>query len=205
MANYNLFKASIEQAEGGYQNFVRDAGNKNSLGERVGTNHGISARFYEQIIGEPPTIEDMLAITKAEAHILFKNEFWDKVNADKIKDQAVAETIVDHAINAGTGSAGKVVQRTLNKHFGTRLRVDGGIGNKTLAAINSVPPKKLFEKISIGRLEDYKTKPTYKEFGHSWRTRVLDLANKFGVEIKKKECNNRSKCIKCRNCRLSNL
>lgn len=186
MANYNLFKHSIEQAEGGYQNFVEDKGNYNSLGERVGTNKGISARFYEQIIGFPPSVEDMKAITKEEAHILFKNEFWDKVKADNIHNQAIAETIVDHAINAGVGAAGKIVQETLNTHFGKSLVVDRSIGPVTVQAINSVDPGKLFEKISIARLEDYKRKPTYNRFGHAWRTRVYDLARKFGVEIKKK-------------------
>lgn len=186
MANYNLFKKSIEQAEGGYQNFVEDKGNYNSLGERVGTNRGISARFFEDIMGFPPSIEDMKAISKEEAHILFKNEFWDKVKADSINNQAVAETIVDHAINAGVGAAGKIVQETLNKYFNKTLVVDRSIGSVTVQAINSVDSKKLFEKISIARLEDYKTKPTYKRFGHAWRTRVYDLAIKFGVEIKKK-------------------
>ncbi|WP_299673249.1 glycosyl hydrolase 108 family protein [uncultured Tenacibaculum sp.] len=189
MASYELFKNSIEQAEGGYQNFKKDEGNKNSKGERVGTNHGISARFYEQIIGKPPTVEDMLAITKFEAHILFKNEFWDKSKADQINSQAVAETIVDHAINAGNGAAGEVVQTTLNKYFNKNLIVDKSIGNKTVQAINSVNSNQLFEKLSIARLEDYKTKPTYSTFGHAWRTRVYDLAKKFGVEIKKKRPN----------------
>ncbi|WP_435263842.1 glycoside hydrolase family 108 protein [Tenacibaculum sp. nBUS_03] len=186
MASYDKFKDSIEQAEGGYQNFVEDNGNFNSRRERVGTNHGISARFYEQVIGFPPSVEDMQAITKNEAHVLFKNEFWDKVKADEIQSQPVAETIVDHAINAGTGAAGKIVQETLNKHFGKRLRVDRSIGIKTVRAINSVEPVLLFEKISIARLEDYEKKSTYKRFGHAWRTRVYDLAKKFGVEIKKK-------------------
>lgn len=186
MASYDLFKSSIEQAEGGYQNLKKDAGNYNSKGERVGTNHGISARFYENVIGFPPSVEDMKAITKAEAHILFKNEFWDKVKADYINDQAVAETIVDHAINAGVGAAGEVVQTTLNKQFGKSLAIDRSIGSKTVQAINSVPPKPLFEELSIARLNDYKTKPTYNAFGHAWRQRVYDLAHKFGVEIKKK-------------------
>ncbi len=189
MANYELFKDSIEQAEGGYQNFKEDQGNYNSLGQRVGTNRGISARFYEEVIGFPPTKEDMLAITKEEAHILFKNEFWDKMKATEIKDQGVAETLVDHAINAGVGSAAKIAQKTLNKHFNKSLSVDGGVGFNTLTAINSVNQKKLFQKISEARIADYKTKPTYYKFGNSWLKRVDDLAIKFSIEVKKKRMN----------------
>ncbi|MFL0091439.1 glycoside hydrolase family 108 protein [Tenacibaculum maritimum] len=186
MANYELFKNSIEQAEGGYQNIVEDKGNYNSKKERVGTNRGISARFYEGVIGFPPSVDDMKAITREEAHILFKNEFWDKAKADNINNQAVAETIVDHAINAGVGAAGKIVQETLNKYFGKNLKVDRSIGNITVTAINSIDPSKLFEKLSVARLEDYETKPTYYKFGHVWKNRVYELAKKFGIEIKKK-------------------
>lgn len=100
MASYELFKSSLERAEGGYQNLINDKGNYNSKGERVGTNHGISAKFYEKIIGRPPSIDDMKAITKFNAHLLFENEFWGKVRANDIQSQAVAEMIADHAINA---------------------------------------------------------------------------------------------------------
>ena len=53
-------------------------------------------------------------------------------------------------------------------------------------SINSIEPSKLFEKLSVARLKDYETKPTYYKFGHVWSNRVYELANKFGVEIKKK-------------------
>ncbi len=186
MASYQLFKDSIEQAEGGYQNFVEDKGNYNSLGDRVGTNYGVSARFYEDVMGFPPSMEDIKNITKTEAHILFKNEFWDKVKADEILDQGVAEMIADHAINAGTGSAAKITQQTLNNYFGKQLTIDGSIGSLTLQAINAVDPNLLFDKLASTRLENYKTKSDYEKFGHAWRNRVNDLILKFGVEVKKK-------------------
>lgn len=186
MASYELFKDSIEQAEGGYQNFVADKGNYNSLGDRVGTNYGVSARFYEDVIGFPPSMEDIKNITKQQAHILFKNEFWDKVKGDEIQSQAVAEMIADHAINAGTGSAAQITQETLNNYFGKQLTIDGSIGNMTLQAINSVNPSDLFDKIATSRLENYKTKSEYEKFGHAWRTRVHDLIQKFETTLKKK-------------------
>jgi len=61
--DFSLFMPSLKKAEGGYQNDKADNGNKNSLGQIVGTNRGISARTYEGIIGRPPTVEDMKAIT----------------------------------------------------------------------------------------------------------------------------------------------
>ncbi|CAL2104629.1 glycoside hydrolase family 108 protein [Tenacibaculum sp. 190130A14a] len=187
MANYNVFKPSIELAEGGYQNLKNDKGNYNSNGERVGTNHGVSAKFYERVIGFPPSVEDMKNITKAESHLLFKNEFWDKMRADEIHNQGIAEVIVDHAINANPRVTGKIVQRTLNKHFGKSLAVDGVVGNQTLAAINTVNPTLFFEKIADARIAYYKSLSDYQYFGRSWTKRVVDLAQKFGVQLKKKQ------------------
>ncbi len=186
MASYALFKPSLESAEGGYQNLKNDKGNYNSKGERVGTNFGISARFYERVIGRPPSIEDMKAITQFDAHILFKNEFWDKVKADEIQSQAVAEMIADHAINANPRVTAKIVQHTLNKYFGKQLVVDGVIGSKTLAEINAVDREKLFLRIGQERLAYYQNLDDYKYFAKSWESRVFALGRKFGVLIKKK-------------------
>ncbi len=186
MASYELFKHSLERAEGGYQNLVSDKGNYNSKRERVGTNYGVSARFYERVIGRPPTVEDMKAITQFDAHILFKNEFWDTIKADEIQSQGVAEMIADHAINANPRVTTKIVQRTLNKYFGKQLVVDGVIGVKTIEAINSVDSQKLFAKIGQGRLQYYKSLKDYKHFANSWNSRVFALGRKFGIIIKKK-------------------
>ncbi len=186
MASYELFKSSIEAAEGGFQKLKNDKGNYNSKGELVGTNYGVSAKFYERVIGRPPTIQDMKGITKHESHTLFKNEFWDKVRADEIQSQGVAEIIADHAINANPRVTAKIVQSTLNRHFGKNLAVDGVIGNQTLQAINSVDEDKLFQKIAEERLAYYKSLSDYKHFAKSWTSRVYKLAQKFGVEIKKK-------------------
>ncbi len=186
MASYELFKSSLERAEGGYQNLKNDKGNYNSKKELVGTNHGVSARFYERVIGRPPSIADMKAITKVEAHILFKNEFWDKVRASELKSQGVAEMIADHAINANPRVIAGIVQRVLNTQFNKRLKVDYVIGIKTLTALNSVDQNKLFTKIAQERLAYYERLKDYKYFAKSWNRRVFELAKKFGVEIKKK-------------------
>ena len=187
MANYYLFTQTIKAFEGGFQKIESDPGNYNSEGVLVGTNHGISARYYETKIGRSPKEEDMRAISKEQAKAFFKVDFWDKVNADLIQSQAVAENIVDHAINAGPGAIGEIVQKVLNKYFGKSLIVDRAIGLKTIAAINSVPSEKLFQKISQYRLIDYKSKnnPSWIKI---WVKRVNDLAKKFDISIEKKKC-----------------
>lgn len=171
MANFSLFIPLLQKVEGGYQNLLGDGGNYNSLGQRVGTNFGISARFYEGIIKRPPTVADMKAITKIYAEQLYKKYFWDQVHADILINQSVANIITDHAVNGGESSIGKIVQTILNKNYNKGLKVDGDIGVKTAQAINSIPnQQELFDLIKQGRQEAYVK--LGGEFLAGWLTRL---------------------------------
>lgn len=178
MANFNLFLPKIQTIEGGYQNLSNDYGNKNSLGQFVGTNHGISARFYEGIIGRPPTIADMKAITKVKAAYLFKKYFWDDVHGDNLKNQSVADIIADHAINSGESPIGTIVQRILVNDFRKNITIDGDIGPKTAIAINSVNQQQLFDKIKKARAS------YYYALGGSFLNGWLDRLTHFVYEKK---------------------
>jgi lysozyme family protein len=186
MADFNLYKETALKFEGGYQKLSSDPGNYNSKGELVGTNLGISAKAYESWINRPPTEQDMRAITKEIATKIFKAWYWDAVRASEIHSQAVAENIVDHAINAGPGRIGKIVQEILNKYFNRNLVVDGAIGYQTVVAINEVNPTKLFKRISQFRL-DYYEAINNNEWIDIWRNRVVSLAKKFSISIEKKK------------------
>jgi len=155
MANFQLFIPLLLKVEGGYQNDTNDNGNLNSLGQRVGTNHGISARFYESILKRPPTVADMKAINKQYAIQLYKQYFWDSIKGDLIENQSIANLICDHAINGGESSIGKIVQQVLNTNFGKNLVIDGDIGVKTAQAINSVNQQQFFDKIKQARESFY--------------------------------------------------
>src|SRR5699024_8938029 len=135
MANFELFVPKIQNIEGGYQKLIKDKGNYNSLGQLVGTQYGVSARFYEGIIKKPPTVADMKAITKTLAKQLFKIYFWDDVHGDQLKNQSIAEIITDHAINGGESPIGTIVQKVLVYDFGKSISIDGDIGPKTALAI----------------------------------------------------------------------
>lgn len=153
MANFNLFIPLLTAVEGGYQDNPNDQGNYNSNGQNVGTQYGISARFYEQIKGFPPSVQDIKSITKSEAIALYKAHFWLKLQADKIVDQYIANTIVDHHVNTGKGV--KLAQATLNYYFNYDLATDNIIGNNTLTALNSVHPQSFVQKYNDERKKYY--------------------------------------------------
>lgn len=187
MANFEVFHGLVAELEGGYQNRKDDPGNKNSLGVFVGTKYGISAPVYEKWIGYPPTSYDMEYLSKETAREIFKTLYWDKMNASKINSQAIAETLVDHGINAGTGTSGRIMQRVLNASFGKSLLVDGIVGNNTIAAINSVNETELFKAFSNARISDYETKANKDFWLNIWKNRVYKIADKFGIDVKKKQ------------------
>jgi len=184
MANFALFLPLLQQVEGGYTDNPNDNGNwtggKIGSGKLVGTNHGISAPVYWQWIGREPSVSDMKAITKTTAQQIFKAWYWDKLYGTSIANQSVANIIVDHGVNAGLGSIGKIVQKVLNDYFGYRLTVDGAIGPATVSAINSVDQAALHEQIKQARKRFYENlnQPT---FTSGWLSRL----SKFVYEKKK--------------------
>lgn len=180
MANFNTFLPLLERAEGGYQKLSNDTGNYNSLGQLVGTNYGISAPVYEAWIGRVPTETDMRNMSKSVALQIYKAWYWDKMKGDQIYSQSVANILVDHSVNAGTGGASKLVQRVLNEHFGYRLTVDGAVGNQTLNAINKTVPQPLFDRIKEAR------KDFYESIGGAFLSVWLNRLNLFRFIEKKK-------------------
>lgn len=182
MASFETYTPLLQQAEGGFQKSANDPGNYNSLGQLVGTNFGISARFYEGVINRPPSENDMRNLTKATATKLFKTYFWDKVQADKINNQAIANTIVDHHVNAGTGV--KLAQQVLKNRFGyNKMEVDNGMGRITLTAINEVNPAQFVGIYNEARANYYRNigNPT---FINGWLDRLKKFAyNNPGTTI----------------------
>lgn len=179
MANFNTYLPLLQQVEGGFQKNPKDRGNYNSLDQLIGTNFGISTGFYEGVIGRPPTLADMLAITKTRAAELYRVYFWNAQRASEIISQAIANTIIDHQVNAGNGVL--VAQKLLNARFGFSISVDNRMGNESLAAVNNVDVGKFVTLFNEQRAEHYSTRGNSDEFADGWLRRLT----KFAVEYQK--------------------
>lgn len=172
MADFYSYLPLLQQVEGGFQKLSNDRGNYNSRGELAGTNYGISARWYESVLGRPPAEADMRAITKSQAQELFKKYFWNAQGGNLITNQAIANTIIDHEINAGNGVL--IAQRVLNRYFGFRLSEDDVIGPKTLAAVNSVDPASFVARYNEARAAHYRS--LNSGFLNVWLNRLKKFA-----------------------------
>ena len=77
---------------------------------------------------------------------IIKTLFWDKWKADEIKDQSVANAVVDWMWASGRYGI-TIPQRILD------VAQDGIVGKKTLAALNAQDPKGFFDEVQKARLK----------------------------------------------------
>ncbi len=168
MAKVKELAPFILKWEGGFVNDPQDLGGA--------TNKGITMATYEQYCRlkdyPKPTIETLKNITTEEWMDVLKTLYWDKWRADEIKNQAVANILVDWLWASGLYGI-KLPQKILN------VPIDGIVGPKTMAAINNSDPEKLFMAIRAERIAFIdricKSRPTNNRFKNGWLNRINDL------------------------------
>lgn len=162
MADYKILVPFLLKFEGGIVDDPLDSGGF--------TNKGVTLKTYRTIYGQEKTKQDLINITDEEWGYIFKIYYWDKMKADFIKSQSVANMIVDWAFNAGVGTVSKKIQSIVG------AKIDGCIGNQTIALINLCDAEELFEQIKEARKKFYKSiverNPTQKKFLKGWLNRV---------------------------------
>jgi lysozyme family protein len=79
----------------------------------------------------------------------YKAQFWDRVSGDKITKQAIAETIFDFGVNAGTMTAAKLAQIVVGSV------PDGRIGLVTIEKLNEVEDAIFVMKYAFAKITRY--------------------------------------------------
>lgn len=141
----------VLENEGGYQRMPEDKGNKNSKGELVGTNFGISAPVYERVLGRPPSAQDMKDMTEEEARDIYRDQYIRPVK-DNLKvpeDHPAFPQIVDMVVNHGYSGATAIIQRALG------AKVDGKAGPETRKRLEDANPAELNNKLVDERVNSY--------------------------------------------------
>ena len=161
MADFRPAVEKILLYEGGYVNNPNDYGGE--------TNFGISKRQYPNL--------DIKALDRETAIGIYYRDYWCKFLGDKIDSQAVAEELMDSAVNMGWHCAGMFLQEAINLLTGGDLKMDGLVGPKTIEAVNGYKYPAALVKVLNGlqcdRYLDIVAKdPTKREFLRSWLARV---------------------------------
>lgn len=79
----------------------------------------------------------------------YRQRFWNVVRGDEIRDQAIAETIFNFAVNTGTGVAIKLAQVIVG------ATPDGGIGPKTVELLNQCTAQKFVPSYALAKIGRY--------------------------------------------------
>lgn len=79
----------------------------------------------------------------------YREQFWDKLSCEKMREQAIADTIFDFAVNAGYQTAAKLAQIVVG------TVPDGRIGPVTLEKINAMDAAQFILKFAMAKLARY--------------------------------------------------
>ena len=188
MAKVELLLPKILRWEGGFVDDPADSGGA--------TNKGITLATYKAYRKahkmKMPTVADLKKITDDEVLAILKEFYWDKMRADEINNQSIANLCVNNLWGSGTGYI-KTIQGVLG------VKQDGVVGPVTIAKINNWNPqsslfdrlwsrrKKFFEDIVASSIQSYERKNgrkaterelmtyTKKRFIKGWLNRLNDF------------------------------
>lgn len=144
MAEIKKFEPFILRWEGGakYTNKKSDKGGATKYGITIATWRTVG---YDNNGDGMIDEKDVQLIDEEDFKKVLKRNFWDKWNADQIKNQKIAEFLVDWLWNSGKWGIIKP-QQLLG------VKADGIVGAKTLTAVNNYPnQRKLFESLKNAR------------------------------------------------------
>lgn len=169
MAQVEKLTPLILKWEGGFVNDPDDLGGA--------TNKGVTLKTYQtyrKAKGHPvTTIDDLKKLTREEWTDIMKGSYWNRWKADEIKNQSIANILVDWVWASGIYGI-KIPQEILE------VTADGIVGKNTLAALNAYEPQaELFGRIKQARY-DYiericEKRHANKKFRNGWRNRIKEF------------------------------
>lgn len=172
MASFDAFFPTLLRHEGGFVNDPVDPGGATNKGITMET----FRNYAKQYLDIEPTLDNLKALTDAQAGKIYKPLYWDKVCGDEIESQALANIVFDFQVNAG-GNASKLLQKVLND-LGAKpaLQVDGDIGPTTMAVLTTMDRTEVFRRYKQGRIDYYHDlvarRPALGKFLNGWLSRV---------------------------------
>ena len=120
----------------------------------------------------------MEELTIMEATEIYRKFYWDKLRLNEVTNQNLATCIFDTSVNRGPEVAVKYTQKVLNT-LGAALVVDGEMGLRTIAALNTVSVARFingFEALEVaGYLAVIAAHPAYKIYENGWMNRAKKL------------------------------
>ena len=153
--------ALLKVHEGGYANHPDDPGGA--------TMKGVTQRTYDahrKRRGQP--VRDVREITDHEVEAIYRGQYWNAVRADDLPE-GVAYCVFDAAVNSGPGRAARWLQKVIG------AKVDGVVGNETIAAARAIPAPDIINAYCDKRLAFMKRLRHWPTFKNGWSRRVAEV------------------------------
>lgn len=177
MANFNISLQKTLLHEGAYSNDSNDSGGE--------TYKGISRKSHPNWSGWEqidihkyecnfPKNTELNTSLQQQVEQFYHSNFWQTLKADEIKNQRIADSVFDFAVNAGLKTSVRYAQSIIG------VGVDGVIGSQTLAKLNTYNPEHFHALFTIGKITHYisiiKNRPSNKIYLYGWIIRTLYYA-----------------------------
>jgi lysozyme family protein len=157
LVNFDEIIEVVLHHEGGYVNDKDDPGGE--------TNFGIAKRSHPDV--------NIKNLTKDGAKEIYKEHYWDRNKVESLSEE-LRHIYFDMCVNQGKGRAVKILQRSANAK-GADLKVDGGLGPKTIGALKGVE----LQRVRAYRIKYYADlvtrKPDLEKFYYGWFRRGLEV------------------------------
>jgi len=145
-----MVMANFEQA---FEKMIRDEGGyqlTNIPGDRGGQTYaGIARKQNSDWEGWQYIDRKDFGSATPLVREFYKSNFWDRVRGDELKEQAIAETIFNFAVNTGVRIASKLAQLIVG------TTPDGAIGPKTLERLNICTVEKFLPAYALAKISRY--------------------------------------------------
>ena len=169
MAKVELLAPKILQWEGGFVNDPTDHGGATNMGVTIATWKQVG---YDKDGDGDIDVDDIRLLTRADATIVLKKFYWDRWKADQIRNQSVADILVDWVWCSGKWGI-TIPQRLLC------LTEDGIVGSMTIQAVNAAKQGDFHMKIRNARLafinDIVRKNPDQDRFKKGWINRLNDF------------------------------
>ena len=131
------------------------------------TKYGISTRSYPGL--------DIRNLTVDQARAIYQRDFWKYAG---IKSQAVANKVLDLAVNLGSAAAARVLQQSLGSLMAGPIVADGVVGPQTIGLVNAADEQELLAELKARaayyHTQDVIANPSSRSFLLGWLRRDVD-------------------------------
>ncbi len=168
MADIEKLAPIVFKWEGGFSNHPSDKGGPTNMGVTLSTWRKVG---YDKDMDGDIDIDDIRLLTKEDAKRVLRI-YWDRWRADSIRNQSVANILVDWVWGSGMWGI-RIPQRLLG------VKEDGVVGPVTLTRLNSVDQRDFFDKVFSARMQFFqnivKRDPSQRKFILGWQNRLNDF------------------------------